>query len=117
MNETNFNSSEKDPLSRFAGRLRPPDSSVEPRALEIRADGPGPAGAFLKVLSIVAAIIGGIAILLAVLGISEEGLTAEGGINTTILLTGLNLLISSPFIWAAGKALELLSSIQANTRK
>ncbi len=71
-----------------------------------------PAGAFLRGLSYPAAVIGVLLILLTV----PEGLTADNGIGVVFLAVGLSLSLSSPFIWAAGKALELLSRIEANTR-
>jgi hypothetical protein len=75
-----------------------------------------PAGGLLKGLSYVTAAIGAIAVVLAVIAIASDGLTTEGGLNAIILASGIGILLTSTFIWAAGKALELLSRIALNTK-
>jgi len=72
-----------------------------------------PGSSLLKGLSIFTSIVGAIAILFAL----AEGFTAEGGIGVIFLSGGVGLLLASVFIWAAGKALEILARIETNTRK
>lgn len=65
-----------------------------------------PAGGWLMALSYFTATLGGAAALFAVIL----------GINFALLAGGIGIFLSSLFVWAAGKALELLSRVEMNTR-
>jgi hypothetical protein len=74
-----------------------------------------PAGGLLILLSYLVSAVGGLAVLLAIIAIRQEGFRADAEVNALLLFTGIGILLSSLLIWAAGKALELLSRIVKNT--